>query len=184
MVTNMESQHDENLLETLERSYLDFAHAILGLIRERVVKGDVAMIEKKRIELGPGSYGEGVTTQQDLWQLIAPNADQDSPWNDPLIRKSVQPQYDAMLAKMMQSDGLAPVDGALFEHYEPLIRQVFAEPLLQALQAIARAENLTESDVASCTDEVIVTQYRRIRALWLSATLEWQVNAPLQTIDA
>lgn len=184
MVRNMESPDGENLLDMLEHSYLDFAHAMLSILGERLARGEVTTIEKKEIEFGPGSYGERVTTQQDLWRLIAPDTDENSPWNSPLIRTGVQAHWDAILAKMMQSDGLAPTHGALFEHYERSIRQVFAEPLLQALQTIALAENLTESVVASCTDEAIVAQYRRIRALWLSATLEWQVTAPLQYFDA
>lgn len=177
----MENQ-DERLLDTLEHSYLDFAHAMLAFLRERIANKTIR--DEKRIEFGPGYYKVEDKTQPDLWQLLAPRIDEDSPWTSPLIRQCIQAHWDAMLAKMVQSDGFGPATGALFEQYEHVIRQVFAEPLLKALQTIAPMANLSEREVASCTDEMIVAQYRRIRALWLSATLEWQATAPLQHFDA
>lgn len=174
---------DETSLDNLEHFYLDFAHVMLDFLRGRIAKGDVTTLEKKRIEFDTNFYSEAVTEQGDLWWLLAPNADHDFPWSTPRVRNSIQAHWDAMLAKMMHSDGLAPANAA-FEDYEPFIRQVFAEPLLQALQTIAAVENLTVSDVTACTDEMIVAQYRRIRGMWCSPTLEWQVTAPLQHFDA
>ncbi len=171
---------DKGLLDNLECSYLDYAHAVLDFLRERIIKGDVVTL-KRQMVFSAGSYGDLDIAQQDLWELIA----QEVPWNSPPICNSMREHWDAIFVEMMQSDGLLPANVDVFEHCGSIVRQVFTEPLLQALQTVASIKNfLIESDISLCTDEVIVAQYRRICAMWLSPTMEWQVTAPLQYFDA
>lgn len=174
---------DEAELVELEQNYLTGAHILLDHLRQILDRVGLPPI-RTRLTFGSNYYGEEPVFDYDIWWLLHLGGEQNALWAQPELRASEEAHWRALIYPMMIADGIAHPSLGTFEDYEASMRRVYCEPLLQALVPSGGEREVTTADIDTCTDERIITQYRRLRDAWRSPTLTWRLTAPLQHLDA